>query len=199
MKRILLPLAAGVLFTSCSPLLYSNYLPIGEKVQTIARGLTPTEDPATGLYGYLSDIGLWAITPQYKSAGKFQDGMARVQTMQGYGIINPLGQWIVQPVFQWGSHCDEAAQSIRKGRLTGIELWLAEDPATGRYGYLNHYGNWHIEPQYEDAGNFDGDGFAVAQPVGGKWGVINRSNQWVIQPNFDSSYQAKNALDRLKR
>ena len=199
MKRTLLLLAAAIVCSACTQLLYTANGPLNSSVQSLTRGLTPTEDPATGLYGYLNDLGLWVISPQYKSAQRFSDGMARVQVGNRYGTINPLGQWVIQPVFTSAGDCDEAAASIRKGRLAGIELWILEDPATERYGYVNHFGAWHIEPQYEDGSDFDSDGFAVVKPVGGRWGVINRQNQWVIQPNFSSRYEARDAIDRLRR
>lgn len=194
----MLLLAAG-LSTACTQLLYTSYAPMGAQMERVTRGLTPTEDPATGLYGYLSDIGLWALAPQYRSAQDFHNGMARVEVMSGYGAINPLGQWVIQPVFRWGSDCDSAMRSIIKGRMAGIELWDAQDPQTELYGFLNHFGAWHIEPQYEDVSSFDSDGFAAAKPVGGRWGIINRQNQWVIQPNFASRYDAESALRRLTR
>ena len=198
----MLLLAAG-LSTACTQLLYTSYAPMGAQMERVTRGLTPTEDPATGLYGYLSDIGLWALAPQYRSAQDFHNGMARVEVRSGYGAINPLGQWVIQPVFRWGSDCDNAMRSIIKGRMAGIELWYAQDPQTELYGFLNHFlnhfGAWHIEPQYEDVSSFDSDGFAAAKPVGGRWGIINRQNQWVIQPNFSSRYDAESALRRLTR
>lgn len=198
MKRITLLLV--VCFVSaCSPLLYSSYLPFGDKVQLVGKSLTPTEDRATGLYGYLNDLGIWVITPQFKYAGSFSDGMARVRKGSYYGVINPLGQWIVQPVFASSLDCDGAIRSIRKGRMVGIEMWIAEDPATERYGFLNHFGAWQIEPQYESGYNFDDDGFAIVKVIGGGWGVIDRSNKWVIQPNFESSMDARSSLSRLKR
>lgn len=199
MKRLTLLLLAAVLTTACTQLLYSNYALGGEQMTRITRGLTPTQDPATGLYGYLSDVGLWALAPQYKSAGGFRNGLARVQVMSGYGAINPLGQWVIQPVFQWSSECDNAMNSIFKGRLPGIDLWVSKDVNTELYGYRNHYGAWHIEPQYEEVSSFNGDGFAAAKPIRGRWGVINRQNQWVIQPNFETRYLALDALKRLYR
>lgn len=199
MKRLLLLLLTAGLSTACTQLLYTSYAPMGEQMERVTRGLTPTEDRATGLYGYLSDIGLWALAPQYISAQKFHNGMARVQVRSGYGAINPLGQWVIQPVFRWSTDCDNAMRSIIKGRMAGIELWYAEDPQTELYGFLNHFGAWHIEPQYEDVSSFDSDGFAAAKPVGGRWGIINRQNQWVIQPNFSSRYDAESALRRLTR
>jgi hypothetical protein len=125
--------------------------------------------------------------------------MARVRVGSRYGAINPLGQWVIPPVFPSQLDCDSAMSSIHKGRLPGIELWLTEDPETERYGFLNHFGEWHIPPQYEDGSDFDSDGFAVVKPVNGRWGVINRQNQWVIQPNFEWKHEAQSALQRLKR
>ena len=192
-------LVATTLCASCTQLLYSNQSPLVGQVEGLSRGLTPTEDPATGLYGYLGDLGLWVIKPQFKSASSFSNGMARVGTGGRYGAINPMGQWVIQPVFRSTVDCDEAMGAIRKGRMLGIELWSAEDPATELYGFLNHLGAWHIPPQYENAHQFDSDGFAVVKAVGAGWGVINRQNQWVIQPNFTYSHEAQSALGRLKR
>ena len=190
--RLPLLLIATTLLSSCTQLLYTNYTPISAQMEGLSENLTPTEDPATGLYGYLGNLGLWVIKPQFKSASDFSTGMARVRVGSRYGAINPLGQWVIPPVFPSQVDCDSAMSSIRKGRLPGIELWLTEDPETERYGFLNHFGEWHIPPQYED-------GFAVVKPVNGRWGVINRQNQWVIQPNFEWKHEAQSALQRLKR
>ncbi len=197
--RLIMALIAMMGVTSCTSLLYSNQTPLAGHMAGVSQRLTPTEDPATGLYGYLGDLGVWVIQPQFKSAQHFSNGMARVKHGSYYGTINPLGQWVIKPVFRSTVDCDEAMTSIRKGRMVGIELWYAEDPVTGLYGFLNHFGEWHILPQYENAHNFDSDGFAVVKVVGGGWGVINRQNQMVIQPNFDYSYKAESALGRLKR
>ena len=197
--RLSLLLIATTLLSSCTQLLYTNYTPINPQMERISESLPPTEDPATGLYGYLGNLGLWVIKPQFKSASDFSNGMARVRVGSRYGAINPLGQWVIPPVFPSSVDCDSAMSSIRKGRLPGIELWLTEDPETERYGFLNHFGEWHIPPQYEDGSDFDSDGFAVVKPVNGRWGVINRQNQWVIQPNFEWKHEAQSALQRLKR
>ena len=197
--RLSLLLIATTLLSSCTQLLYTNYTPINPQMERISESLTPTEDPATGLYGYLGNLGLCVISPQFKSASDFSNGMARVRVGSRYGAINPLGQWVIPPVFPSSVDCDSAMSSIRKGRLPGIELWLTEDPETERYGFLNHFGEWHIPPQYEDGSDFDSDGFAVVKPVNGRWGVINRQNQWVIQPNFEWKHEAQSALQRLMR
>ncbi len=191
--------SVGLMATSCTQRLYTTHTPLGEQVRAVGNRMTATEDRATGLYGYLSDVGLWAIPPQYHSAQDFSNGMARVGTGRAYGAINPLGQWVIKPVFRSSVDCDGAMNSIRKGRLVGIELWETEDPQTELYGYLNHFGEWQIPPQFEHARAFDRYGFAVVKAVGGGWGVINKQVQWVIQPNFKYAHEAESALSRLKR
>ena len=78
----LLTLAAATLFVSCAAL--SNLmLPVtqGDTMTFAGSGdLTLSKDRGTGLYGYLNDLGMWAIPPQYKSASSFNsDGLACVQ------------------------------------------------------------------------------------------------------------------------
>ncbi len=99
-SRIVVLFVAALFCASCTSLLYSNHSPALAQVETLSRSLTPTEDPATGLYGYLGDLGLWVIKPQFKSAKSFSNGMARVLVGNRYGVINPLGQWVIQPVFR---------------------------------------------------------------------------------------------------
>ena len=77
MRHKLLLFVVAWIVSSCSPLLYSSYLPIGDKVQLAGKSLTPTEDRATGLYGYLNDFGIWVIPPQFKYAGSFRNNKPR--------------------------------------------------------------------------------------------------------------------------
>ena len=54
-----------------------------------ASRLTPVESPATGLYGYVNDLGMWVIQPKFRSAQRFRNnGLARVQIGVRYGAIN---------------------------------------------------------------------------------------------------------------
>ena len=120
-------LVATTLCASCTQLLYSNQSPLVGQVEGLSRGLTPTEDPATGLYGYLGDLGLWVIKPQFKSASSFSNGMARVGTGGRYGAINPMGQWVIQPVFRSTVDCDEddGYSIVKTGDETTIFLLIA--------------------------------------------------------------------------
>lgn len=53
----------------------------------------------------------------------------------------------------------------------------------GKYGYLNHEGQWEIRPQYAYADAFDG-GIAVATLDSGS-GVIDKKGSWQITPKYD--------------
>ena len=43
------------------------------------------------------------MEPKYKSCKSFQDGMALVQTEQGYGYINKQGEEVIVPQYVWAS------------------------------------------------------------------------------------------------
>ena len=166
----------------------------------VTRRLTPVEDPATGLYGYVNDLGIWVIQPRFRSAQNFQsNGLARVRLGNRFGAINMAGNTVINFNFTKSYNVDAAIVSMAKGRLRGIDLWMECDPNSELCGYLDYYGNWYIRPQYYNARAFNQDGFAVVEVKRGQWGAIDRNNRIVIQPNFSSSYEVENALHRLMR
>lgn len=203
MKRTFTIITAVIFLTSCTTGLYptniTTYGSVNPITSSMGERLTVKEDPATGLYGYLNDFGLWAITPQFKYAQNFQEGLAVVQIGSRYGAIDVAGKIVIKPMFQSSMDVNSARASIIKGRLAGIELWETEDPATELYGYLNHLGEWAIAPIYPAAKAFNNDGYAVVKSPDGGWGAINRAAEWVIAPNFSSSMDANSALNRLTR
>lgn len=129
-----------------------------------ASRLTPVENPATGLYGYVNDLGMWVIRPKFRSAQRFRNnGLARVRIGVRYGAINMAGKVVINPVFEHSYDVDNAITSMEKGRLRGIDLWETRDSKSGLYGYLDYYGNWFIKPQYYNARGFNDEGFAVVE------------------------------------
>lgn len=204
MKKLAIIVFAATALTACTTGLFpttnmATYSSINPIMSSVGDKLTLTEDPATGLYGYLNDFGMWAIAPQFQYAQNFQDGLAVVRIGNRYGAIDVKGRVVIKPSFESSLDVSSARRSIVKGRLAGIELWVNEDAATGLYGYLNHYGEWAIAPTFPSAKSFNDDGFAVALSPDGGWGVINRAAEWVIAPNFESSLDAQAALRRLMR
>lgn len=210
MKRFLPYTAAVVLLSSCSIMgpaftgLLSSPTPGGVSASVgmdrrAGQRYTPAEDPATGLYGYINDLGMWVIPPRFEQVQSFGSyGMARVRLGSRYGVIDSSGQFVIPAVFSSSSDASEAMQSIAKGRMAGIELWPQQDPATGLYGYLDHYGRWAITPQFRSASDFNRD-LAVVQVPDGRWGAIDLRGTMVVQPRFNSSSDARNAVQRLNR
>lgn len=166
----------------------------------MSKSLILTEDPGTGLYGYLNEYGVWAIQPQFRNAYSFNKdlGVAVVQVHNhSWGAINAIGQTVIGYNFTNSSDVFSAINSISKGRYRGIDLWVTEERATGLYGYLDYYGNWYIAPQFANAYSMNDDGLAVVKIESGRWGIIDRSGNFVVQPNFTSSSDAYKALNSL--
>ena len=63
----------------------------------------------------------------------------------------------------------------------GLSPALSTD--NGKYGYLNHEGQWEIRPQYAYADAFE-SGLAVATLDSGS-GVIDKTGSWQITPKYD--------------
>ena len=137
MKRLLLYSATLALLCSCSIIgpAFTGLTPGTAAVSAgpnkqIGRRYTPAQDPATGLYGYINDFGMWVIAPKYDYVQAFgSSGMARVKVGNRYGAIDPTGQLVIPLVFSSGSNATAAIQSIEKGRLPGIERDLG--PGSG--------------------------------------------------------------------
>lgn len=215
MKRIIILVASATLCVSCSllaslttPAVTTSTTPSASSVVNTAllapsaASLTLAEDPGTGLYGYLNEFGLWAIAPQYRYARNFDEDMGLAIVEFGdrsYGAINTLAQVVIAPNFASSYDVESAISSMEKGRYCGIDLWVAEDKATGLYGFLNYYGQWAIAPQYLYARSMDSDGFAIVEVSKGQWGAIDRAGNMVIAPNFNSSYDVESALRKLTR
>lgn len=154
----------------------------------------------TEMYGYVRADGSWAIQPQYKMAYNFQNGRAVVQmwnTTPHWGAINTENKWNICPRFRSSSNVNSAVKSIEDGRLQGVELWSTENPLTGTYGYLDHFGEWALFPRFKTAYQFDGLGHAVVQEMTGFWGAIDKKGEYVVPATFTNSSDVNWALDHL--
>lgn len=60
-----------------------------------SEGLMPLYDDRSSLYGYIDTQGTWAIEPSFLYAGDFIDGLAVIATVNGYGVINKVGNFLL--------------------------------------------------------------------------------------------------------
>ena len=64
-------------------------------------------DLKTGKEGFIDKEGNYVIAPKYESCESFQEGLALVQTEQGYGYINKQGEEVIAPQYVWASNFSE--------------------------------------------------------------------------------------------
>ena len=128
--------------------------------------LIPFEDAKTGLYGYQNERGLQIIPPGYEEARDFSEaGLAAVKFPAArYGYIRTDGSVLN------GRRNFEMAYDFVNG--------YAIVRAGGELGYLNTDGEYAIEPQYEQAADFNAQGEAEVAKDGRRF-RIDRSGRCV--------------------
>lgn len=66
--------------------------------------------------------------PQYRNVGKFNEGLAPVQTQSGkWGFVNQRQQWVIQPRFDEAKEFQDGRAAARQG---------------GKWGFINRQGQW---------------------------------------------------------
>ena len=111
-------------------------------------------------------------------------------------VSNGAGGYLALRTDVWDNSPDGVYLISEKGDVspTGVKVasFLVDfseglSPAlsteNGKYGYLNHEGQWEIRPQYAYADAFE-SGIAVATLDSGS-GVIDRKGSWQITPKYD--------------
>ncbi len=73
-------------------------------LSTLSDGLMPAVSAENGLYGYLGPDGTWAIAPEYRWAGMFEDGYAHVSAERAGGLIDRTGSWALAPEYGYISY-----------------------------------------------------------------------------------------------
>ncbi len=85
----------------------------------------------------------------------------------------------------WGA-VTEAGEVVLPFRFEGLENpgdgLIVREGAGGRKGYIDHTGEWVIEPRFDRCEAFSGGVAPVA--VGGRFGVIDRSGAFIVEPEW---------------
>ena len=174
--------------------LLSLLLPASAPAQTSLRA---AQDPDTELWGFVDARGEWAIAPAFEECHpySFSSGfrLGSVKYKGRWGCIDRKGAFVIRPVFSYGDSY-LAGQHLLAGTPVGRVLYRIQDRDTGKWGFVNHLGNWAILPRYEDCHPYsfgEGINFASVQ-YRGKWGCINKKGEFVVKPvfSYDDSYLA---------
>lgn len=93
-----------------------------EGLTAFSDGRTPFQNPDSELYGYLAEDGSVAIEAKFETAGRFEGGAARVSVNGKLGLIDPSGEWLLKPEFDYL----ESGAGVSVG-LTGREQFIVFD------------------------------------------------------------------------
>lgn len=123
------------------------------------------------LYGYINNKGNIEITPMYKDAMEFSDGLAKVTTVHGESyFIDENNNAVIRPDTDWYLKFENGYAEIRK---------------SGKYGFIDKIGQTVIEPRFDGIWRgFNKEGFAIVQQDN-KYGTIDKNGDFLIKPVFE--------------
>ena len=129
-------------------------------------------------YGYADKTGKIVIEPQFRNAGQFHDGVARVQDneTQKWGVIDKNGN-VVIPLEYGGNNNGPYVHEPADG------LILAYDEPSGYWGYFDTKGNITIPFQYAYADDFHA-GYAKVR-LGQKETYIDKTGRDILGDHYE--------------
>lgn len=122
------------------------------------------------LWGYADPFGFIVYVPEYKFAGVFRNGIARVQTKEEYGYIAMNGRTFFSSNLE--SACD-FSDGMAAVKIKG----------TGKWGFINSMFSIAVPPTYQEVGDFS-ENVAPVQ-LNGKWGVIDKQGKVLVPFKYD--------------
>lgn len=171
-----------------------------------------------GMWGYIDASGDVVIQPHFNRAHEFSEGVALVETDNGFGYVLPDGRYAVEPQFEDGWHFSGGVAPVQEEgvwRLIDRDGRIIADPqddfrpaaavdedyqprefqlmhSGGLYGFRSESGDVIIEPRFEQAWYFS-DGLARVK-LSGRWGFIDAEGRMVIEPEFDLAWDFTRGL-----
>ena len=182
------------------PFPWSNY----------SEGLATAEE--NGKWGYIDRTRRVVIPIQFKYAGNFENGMARVALGDKYFFIDKTGTRVT-PEFDGAFDFHEGLAAVdvdnKVGYIrpdgsfalpaqyhsaSGIDFseGVAAVRVNGKVGFMDKYGNVVIEPKYDDVYAFS-DGLAPVR-IGEKWGYVDHEGNVVIPVKYQIGHMFSEGL-----
>ncbi len=166
-------------------------------------------------YGYRDKDGNEVITPQFRFAEDFSEGLAGVAVpdkKMGFGYIDRSGKFVIPAQYQYGGlfkdgmahvgfdwgHAfmiDKAGKQVPGFDDTFDENFIEGFIRTrkdGKYGFVNKAGKPLTNMLFDEAQEFV-DGHAVVQ-YGTKYGALDKTGTFIIKPKFDWAGQIREGL-----
>jgi WG containing repeat len=141
----------------------------------------PNRETGENLAGYIDAQGREAVTSIYGATSYFHEGKASVidATTGCSGFIDQSGALVIPFRFQ-------GLGKFKNGLC----------PIGG--GFINHSGDWAIEPRLGIAGYFS-EGRALASLDGERLGFIDATGEFVVAPAFERARQFRDGLAPVRR
>ena len=161
------------------------------------------------LYGYINNQGKEVIPCQFYHAGKFENGIARVNFHGIYqyidttgkivrltppaGVYQSIGEFseyvaVVQDSQNYWGYIDTLGNEIIRCNFENAKKMkngLAPVKVNGKWGFIDKAGNLAISPIYDDADEFDGTLAKVARQH--RFGYINFKGEEIVPCVFNSA------------
>ena len=121
--------------------------------------------------GYIDELGVEVVPPQYRFGTHFSEGLAAVRTEDRRTEFILLdGSVSIKGDFDGVGYFREGLCSMTpRGELLG--------------GYINRSGAWEVKPRFALKGDFSG-GLAAAS-YGGTFGFLWKDGSYAVRPRFD--------------
>lgn len=133
------------------------------------RGDTRFPVALNGRWGYIDAKGKLVVTPIFRDAMDFSEGVAAVKADDKWGYVDATGRLVVSPVYDSASEFSEGLAAVRRGPL---------------WGYVDGEGTMAIAPQFPTADKFSDGLAAVRGPSSTLVGYVDRRGDWAIRPRF---------------
>ncbi|MBR1793055.1 MAG: WG repeat-containing protein [Bacteroidales bacterium] len=164
----------------------------------------PVANANNGLYGVVNYLGRWMIQGTYENMAHFGSDNHHAYTQAKFGgrwgNVDRNGNVITQFVFNTQEDAAKALYQLEHGRPVNQWRYPASHPTTGSWGWVDYFGNWVIQPMYENATHFANDtGLFATVKVGRYWASIDNTGYLLSQPVFtlsDEAWQAGNEWDQ---
>lgn len=139
-----------------------------------SNGLASVRDEKSGKWGYINQLGEQVIDFRYDEAYRFEENVAWVRDNYGdlWHAIDTNGNTIfdLKVNYAWGY----------KDGLCGVEI-------NKKYGVIDHFGNWVIQPNYDWIHVYFSDGWIcfynrIGEEV--KWGALDDKGNEIVPPLY---------------
>ena len=143
----------------------------GEYGDNLICHIQTDTDQQDGKWGYINKKGSLVIPVQFDDADYFSDGFARVRKGDKYGFIDTTGKVVVYYLLDDAKSFDP-------------ECGWALVQRSGKWGWINHNGEYRIACRFEAAYPFY-RGLAMVK-LNGKYGYIDVTGRFRVQCRFDN-------------